>query len=226
MKKILAFILVLCLCISLFACGKSENVKTVEEYINSLGAITLDSVGAVEIAKQAYDALNDNEKAKVENYTVLEFAITEISELTEAKNKELYDQALLLEKTNRKQAYALYKQLPPEYSDVADKISNLENTKYKALPFSSDNPEQIMGEMNGLLILHNEYEFTLGLDDKIELTLVVMCEDCGSETIVTVSGEQDEVNEHGILQKFGYAVCKNRSCSRSTYLYGVNIYRQ
>lgn len=233
MNKTLVFILVLCLCVGLCACSKSENVIRVEALIDNLGAITLESEGEIEKAMNAYNSLTDKEKKSVENYAILEESVAELDKLKteqqaeeEKKNKEIYDQAVELEKTDRKQAYELYKQLPGEYSDVAERITKLENTAYIAVPFTTDNPERFVENMNGLMVLHDEYEFTLGLDDKIELTLLLKCEECGTETMVEITVDQNEINEHGMLQKFGYANCSNRDCSTLMYLYGVNITRK
>ena len=233
MNKTLVFILALCLCVGLCACSKSENVIRVEALIDNLGAITLESEGEIEKAMKAYNSLTDKEKKSVENYAILEESVAELDKLKteqqaeeEKKNKEIYDQAVELEKTDRKQAYELYKQIPGEYSDVAERITKLENTAYIAVPFTTDNPERFVENMNGLMVLHDEYEFTLGLDDKIELTLLLKCEKCGTETMVKITADQNEINEHGMLQKFGYANCSNRDCSTLMYLYGVNITRK
>lgn len=233
MKKTLAFVLALCLCIGLCACSKSEDVIRVEALIENLGTITLESEREIEKTMEAYNSLTDTEKKSVENYATLEACVAEFDRLKteqqaeeEKKNKEIYDQAVELEKTDRKQAYELYKQLPLEYSDVAERIAALENTTYMAVPFTTANPERFIENVNGLMMLHDEYEFTLGLDDKIELTLLLKCEMCGNETTVEITADQNEINEYGILQKFGYANCSNRACSTVMYLYGVNITRE
>ncbi len=71
MKRIISLVLVLALCLSLCACGKSKAVKNVEAMIDAIGEVTVDSEAAVVEAENAFDALTDEEKDKVENYAVL-----------------------------------------------------------------------------------------------------------------------------------------------------------
>ena len=78
MKKLLAILLVLCICLSLCACGK---YKKVDEAILSIGKVTLESETAITNASTLYDGLSEEEKAKVENYTVLQDAQKELESL-------------------------------------------------------------------------------------------------------------------------------------------------
>lgn len=71
MKRIIALLLVCVLVLSLCACGKSEAVKNVEALIDALGEITPERANAVQEAQNAYDALPEEEKAKVGNYETL-----------------------------------------------------------------------------------------------------------------------------------------------------------
>lgn len=71
MKKIIALLLVLAMCFSLCACGKSEAVKNVEGLIEAIGEVTTESENAIIAAEEAYNALPEDEKEKVENYAVL-----------------------------------------------------------------------------------------------------------------------------------------------------------
>lgn len=71
MKKTISLILVLIMCLSLCACGKSEEVKAAEELIATIGEITLDNTDAINNARDAFSALSDEEKEKVENAEVL-----------------------------------------------------------------------------------------------------------------------------------------------------------
>lgn len=71
MKKIIALALVVVLCLSLSACGKSEAVKNVEAMIDALGEITIESIDAIRAAEDAYAVLMPEEQKKVKNYDTL-----------------------------------------------------------------------------------------------------------------------------------------------------------
>ena len=72
MKKAIVLVLALVLCLTLTACsGKSEAVKAVEEKITTLVDITAQSGEVIQALDQAYNALSEEEKAKVENAQVL-----------------------------------------------------------------------------------------------------------------------------------------------------------
>ncbi|MBQ7874012.1 MAG: hypothetical protein IJ306_02450 [Oscillospiraceae bacterium] len=53
---------------------KTEEVKVAEQLISAIGEVTLESEEAIKAAREAYDALTDEQKALVENYDVLEAA--------------------------------------------------------------------------------------------------------------------------------------------------------
>ena len=65
MKKILSLILVMAICLSLCACGKSKAAKECEELIAAIGAVSLDSKDAIEAAERAYSALTTDEKDSI-----------------------------------------------------------------------------------------------------------------------------------------------------------------
>ena len=72
MKKAIVLVLALVLCLTLTACsGKSEAVKAGEEKITALGDITAQSGEVIQALDQAYNALSEEEKAKVENAQLL-----------------------------------------------------------------------------------------------------------------------------------------------------------
>ena len=75
MKKVFILLLAFVMCLSLFACGKSSAVTAAEEAISKIGEVTLDSKEAIDAAKAAYDALEDDDKEKVENAYVLDAAV-------------------------------------------------------------------------------------------------------------------------------------------------------
>ena len=71
MKKVIPLFLALLMCLSLCSCGKSEAVTNVEALIEAIGEVSAESEDAVVLAEDAYNALTDKEKEKVENFTVL-----------------------------------------------------------------------------------------------------------------------------------------------------------
>lgn len=89
MKKIIIFMLLFGLLLSMFGCGKkkSEAVLKCEITIDMIGTVTADSEPAIIAAQTAYDSLSEQEKACVENYTVLTEAIATFQSLRENEDK-------------------------------------------------------------------------------------------------------------------------------------------
>lgn len=83
MKKVIAIILVMVLCIALSACGKSEAAEMVDSLIQSIGTVTLNSEAAISTAENAYAQLPDKDKEKVENLVTLMEARTAYDSLLE-----------------------------------------------------------------------------------------------------------------------------------------------
>jgi len=71
MKKVVALILALVMCLSLCACGKDPAVQTTEALIDNIGTVTIDSGDAISSARIAYDALSSENKADVSNLQIL-----------------------------------------------------------------------------------------------------------------------------------------------------------
>lgn len=88
MKKIIALALSVLMILTLFAgCKKSEAAETVEALIKECPkSVTLDNAAAVEAAKEAYDALSDEDKELVGNAKKLEKAYEKYTELMDFKN--------------------------------------------------------------------------------------------------------------------------------------------
>ena len=81
MKRVLILTLALVLALSLCGCGKSEAVKNVESMITGIGTVTAESLESIDAAMDAYEALTEEEKAKVENYAALTAALDDCLEL-------------------------------------------------------------------------------------------------------------------------------------------------
>ena len=105
MKKALSLILVLLMCFTLCACGKSEAVVKVEELITAIGEVSLESKGAIESAQEAFNALPEEEKAEVENYYVLVESHDTFAELEKIEEQRLLEEAEKAINNNAKEAY-------------------------------------------------------------------------------------------------------------------------
>ena len=81
MKRFLALLLALSMAFALCGCGESAELKSVKEQIAAIGEVDLDSEAAIVAAEEAYQALSEEDKAKVDNY----------AELTAAR--EVYEEA-------------------------------------------------------------------------------------------------------------------------------------
>ena len=87
MKRIIALIILFSFCLSLCACGKSEEAQNVDNLILSIGEVTLNSSFTISNAYQLYAKLTDKQKQQVENYHILEDAIETLSKLEEEKDR-------------------------------------------------------------------------------------------------------------------------------------------
>ncbi len=85
-NRVLCFALVLSMTFSsaLASCGLNPNVKKVSRMISELGEITYESEAAIEAAEAAYEALDEDVRGKVTNYSDLVAAREELEQLREA----------------------------------------------------------------------------------------------------------------------------------------------
>lgn len=89
MKRWIAILLVLALSLVLFGCGKNEMVKAVEAQIDALGTVTYEDKAEVEAARNAYEALLENDREKVENLETLALAEATLRNI----QQEIHDEA-------------------------------------------------------------------------------------------------------------------------------------
>ena len=96
MKKIIALVLALTMCMTLSACGKSKAAKAAEDAIAAIGEVTSESGDLIANAEKLYNILTDSEKSEVENRLTLveaKEAFTEIqSEIVYKNAKDAYEQ--------------------------------------------------------------------------------------------------------------------------------------
>lgn len=124
MKKLVAIILVLAMCLSLCACGKSKNAVAAEKGIEAIGTVSLESGAAIAEAEALYAALTEEEKEEVENYAVLESARNEYNGLLVADAEAKIDLIDLSDPNANgalEAAKAAYDALP---EDVKAQVSN------------------------------------------------------------------------------------------------------
>ena len=129
----MAFILVLCLCVGLCACGgNSKSTKTsnnteaqkADALILAIGDVSLEKEPSILAAKAYYDTLNDAQKTKVEHTDILESAIESIEAL---KVEQQYTTAVSHEEAkNPMAAKVIYESLPQDYKDVAERVAKID----------------------------------------------------------------------------------------------------
>ena len=86
-KKIISAVILLLCVVFMASCSKSEAVKNVESMIDSIGTLSADSKKEINEAFKAYNALSDEEKEKVSNYSELESKKAALSEADEFNKK-------------------------------------------------------------------------------------------------------------------------------------------
>ena len=201
MKRIVALICSLCMCLSLCACGKSKATKEAEAAIASIGEVSLDSSGAISQAQKLYELLTDAEKSKVSNRSVL------------ADAQETYDNLVYTHDAEEiKNVYAtlkgVYEIIDHHGSDLytawqkgiyqKDKFqgANLNNaTNYLASQLFLDYDEVLDGECYAWYFLFGEDWETVS-EEQLQKdretfatgTLFYMCKDKKSACIITVIG--------------------------------------
>lgn len=86
MRKLIAGIMVVVLCVSMCACKKSEAMKAAEEAVKAIGTVTLDSLESIEAAETAVSALSAEEKEKFKYSEELQDAKTQYDKLKTEKD--------------------------------------------------------------------------------------------------------------------------------------------
>lgn len=81
MKKVVALILCTVMLMSFCACGKSKEAQNVDDLILAIGEVSIDSASKIKTAEDAYEALSDKDKEKVENYSILESSKSELDKI-------------------------------------------------------------------------------------------------------------------------------------------------
>lgn len=145
MKKGISLILVLVMCLSLGACGKSKAVIAAEELIAAIGEVTDQSGEAIQKAEDAVAALSAEEKETVETLAQLTEARKKYDEISAIKPvEELIANigTVSLESGNAiTVARAAYDALASEYKD---KVSNYSDLQTAEQAFSDKRVEEVV----------------------------------------------------------------------------------
>ncbi|MCH5198904.1 MAG: hypothetical protein J1E34_08365 [Oscillospiraceae bacterium] len=152
MKKIISIVFVLILsALVLCSCGKkTEATKNVENMINALADIKIgiDSGEQIAEAESAYNALSDEEKAKVKNYNKLEKAKEELASV-QAKYESFDEMNSVIEKiidaanTRFSTENTDYAELLSQAQDILDNFNKLSDEEKKNVNVSDELNEAI-----------------------------------------------------------------------------------
>lgn len=132
MKRFVAVVLAMMICLSFCGCGKSEAVIAYEELVGAIGEVTVDSEKALSEAEKAYKALTAEEKEAVQ------------------KTKDVFDAAE--EKLDALKVAELIDSIGEVGRDSLDAIMKAE-TKYRAL---SETQKEIIAESGAVLAAARE----------------------------------------------------------------------
>lgn len=154
LRKWTALLLAVLLCLSLAAC-KDKAVQEVESVISAVGGVTLNSRGAINAARAAYDALTDEQKKSVENleqltdaeeaYTSLVISASsdftdKFGDISEAMDDELWEYALELIRETRDE----YEDLNPDVRKMVDGVAKSANVDGKTISDLLDESEELI----------------------------------------------------------------------------------
>ena len=142
MKKIVGVLLMAALLLAVLAgCGKSSEVKAVEEAIDGLGTITLDSGEAIANAQALYNGLSEKEKESVENLQALNAAQVAYDDLVEEAAQATLES--FLDKINQFQAAAF------DEVDVGKALELLDGLRQDLAAMDPDMYDEISAEVAG-----------------------------------------------------------------------------
>lgn len=123
-KSVLLCFALAAMMLFLTACGE---VGQVEKLIDAIGEVTVESGDAISNAQDAYDALEDEDKQKVENVAILTDAHEQYT--LALKEKDYNDANVAFEAGNFTQAQALFESLA-DYKDAANRAVEAERADF------------------------------------------------------------------------------------------------
>ena len=153
MKKALSLILVLTVCLTLGACGKSKAVTTAEELIAAIGEVTMQSGTAIHMAEDAVAALSAEEKETVETLAQLTEARKKFDEISAVKPVEELIANIGTVSLDSEGVITIartaYDALSSEYKD---KVSNYTDLQMAEQVFSEIRVEEIIKLIDEIII--------------------------------------------------------------------------
>lgn len=145
MKKIVALLCAIILCISICACNNekteeeklSKSAESCQELIQKIGEVTLDSEENITAAEQAYNKLSDDDKKSIENsFKTLKDARSEYDQLVKQSNADIVVEAIdkigtvsLDSESNINDARTKYDELADEEKSLVSNYNNLETAE-------------------------------------------------------------------------------------------------
>ncbi|WP_322180658.1 hypothetical protein [Neglectibacter caecimuris] len=96
-SKFWPLVLAVSLLLTLCACGKSEEVKSVEKLIAGIGEVTFESEIKITEAENAYNNLIEEDQQKVENYNILLSAKEQYKNLGIKLTRDNYEKYLAVD---------------------------------------------------------------------------------------------------------------------------------
>ena len=92
MRKLKVIVLSLCIAGMLSGCGKSDAAVAVDEKIQAIGTVSLESETSITDAETAYSQLSDKEREQVEYHQMLVDARTKYDKLLEDEQKRINEE--------------------------------------------------------------------------------------------------------------------------------------
>lgn len=142
MRKLMVYILIVALCLSMCACGKSDAVKALEARIDELGEVTLEDQQNVNSIRYDFMILPAEEQAQVENLAVLEAAEAAIQAAVQKQRDEI---DTIVADNAPAEAIALLRQMG-DVSYARYQIRTLAQSELRAYLLQQGVPCDLMGD--------------------------------------------------------------------------------
>ena len=156
MKRMIALLLALCLCVFLFACKSSEAEKA-DELILAIGEVSLDSGSAIEAAQNYYASLDEDQKAEVEHYAELEQAAAAYASLI--NYRVMMDRYELTEYQGNKNTTRYSDYIVDDAGRILEKKMLLGESGSVEITYEYDDADRVIKETQGEMLFTTTYEY-------------------------------------------------------------------